>query len=144
MVQVRVDTTRIRSGFALEKPPVPEAEWDADAYVEYRTAAYRNALDATVLAAMAGGVIVDVQIGMTFDAAHDPVSIDCPASAGDRVRIVAVGELAEASLPALGTLVAQALHPMLVDAGAWRRYLRPAYFERHRAWRSSVGSPIQH
>ncbi len=146
IVTVTIDTEQIRCGFALEKPPVLERDWDAGAYIEQRTAAYREALEAPSLCVTTGVLIVDLRI-VAHDTASTPSdagSVECPACAGDRVRIDAIGETDPARLESLRDAVVDALRPVRGDAGAWRRCLRPAYFERHRAWRGRVGGPIQH
>lgn len=145
VVRVAVDTAAIRRSFAMEKPPVPPDDWDHTAYVEYRVSAYRSALREAALPGSHGGVRVDVTICLAGEASRRAAdTLDCPASAGDAVQIEAAGAVSQASLHGLRELVVGALRPLFADAGAWRRFLRPAYFERHRAWRSAVGGPIQH
>ncbi len=139
LVRVSIDVARIRAAFSREKPPVLDDEWDADAYVADRAAAYLAALEQCACKA---GVVVDAP----DEAGHDsPTGVDvaCPPSTADRVRVVA-SRLDGASLEDRIAAVALALRPVFADAGAWRRFLLPAYFARHRAWRAAVGNPIQH
>lgn len=131
-VRVVVDTYGIVAAFAHEKPPVQLDEWDAQAYACERLEAYREALQRPLAA-----------IGAHLDAVVDTSLGPAPlhgVQAGDRVSMLAP----QAVACKLQSFVRQAVGPIDADVGAWRRFLRPAWFERHRAWRRKVGSPIAH
>lgn len=168
VVHVRIDAGAVRADFAQERPPVLDGEWDAPAYVAQRAQAYREALSRAMseglhdvaivpeirvvaeadIAARIDAVAATAGAGRADAAAHARLAssgaLECPASAGDRVHLDASPDVDAVTLQALRDAISDALRPVFADAGAWRRFLGPAYFERHRAWRSAVGSPIQH
>jgi hypothetical protein len=128
-VRISIDVAGIRAGFARERPPVDDDEWDAMAYVDERIAAYREALRALSLA----------DEGLSLQ-----VVFDAGGAAGDRLMISTAG-FAGADVPAtVVQSIADAVRPVTGDTGGWRRHLRTGYFERHRAWRRETGSPIAH
>lgn len=129
LVRISIDVAGIRAGFARERPPVADDDWDALAYFDERIAAYREALRSPHLA----------QAGCALQAAFD-----AGAAEGDRVVVSAL-EPRDAEVPAaVVQAIADAVRPVAHETGAWRRYLGAGYFDRHRAWRRETGSPIAH
>ncbi|KAA0219019.1 MAG: hypothetical protein DWB43_08595 [Lautropia sp.] len=129
LVRVSIDIAGIRAGFARERPPVADDDWDALAYFDERIAAYREALRSPRVA----------HCGLTLRAAFD-----AGAAEGDRV-IVSALQPADTGVPAaLVQAIADAVRPLAHETGAWRRHLRAEYFDRHRAWRRETGIPIAH
>jgi hypothetical protein len=158
IVRVAVGTQPIRALFAQEKPPVPDAEWDEAGYVEQRLRSYAEALEGIALVCPKPGDGGHAAGEPPADGGHD-------ANAPRRVESVASAPSGEAwfCCPRTGDCVLvepgrrddddrrnsladieRALRRVFSDAHAWRRHLLPAYFERHRAWRTVVGAPIQH
>lgn len=128
-MRISIDVAGIRAGFARERPPVEDEEWDATAYVDERIAAYREALRTLSLA----------DAGLSLHAVFD-----AGAAAGDRMMVSAAG-FAGAGLPeTVVQSIADAVRPVTADTGGWRRHLRAGYFQRYRAWRRETGSPIAH
>lgn len=167
IVQVSIDTARIRDGFASEKPPVPDDEWNAGGYVAHRKAAYRAALHGVRADTPAGPLMFEV----SFEDEHEKAereatnfeetrratrvkglaaiavrSVEVPPGSGDRVQVAfaAPDHGADVTLDACAAAASAALRAVFADTGVWRLFLLPEYFARHRAWRSAVGSPIQH
>ncbi len=128
-LRISIDVAGIRARFARERPPVLDEEWDEPAYVGERIDAYRAAL--RVLSRDAAGPAIEAVFA-------------ADATAGDRVVVIAADSGDEAAPAVSAQAIAAALRPVTDDAGGWRRHLRPAYFERHRAWRRETGSPIAH
>lgn len=128
-VWVSIDLAGIRAGFARERPPVVDGDWDARAYFDERVSAYRDALRGPAIAA------AGVRLELGFDD---------QASAGDRVALT-VDQSAGGGCPAaVEQLIRDAARAVSAQTGAWRRHLGAGYFERHRAWRREAGSPIAH
>lgn len=154
IVRISIDTERIRAGFANEKPPVPDDEWNAAGYVEYREAAYRTALEDLRTGTPERPVAFEARFGETANVpaaeagsvpAAEARSLGVPAATGDRVRLELTPPDHDAdTLDACVAAASAALRAVFADTGAWRLFLLPAYFERHRAWRRAVGAPIQH
>ena len=151
LVRIVVGTRSIVALFAHEQPPVRAGEWDAQGYAAQRAAAWREALQAA-LAARGTRLEVAVDAGL-------PASLDGIAEAGteanpgtdaapattlligsDRIAVMAPA----ADAHELVRIGEGAARPLAADSGGWRRFLQPAWFERHRAWRREVGSPIKH
>ena len=131
-IRVVVDTYGIIATFAHEKPPVQLDDWDAQAYARERLEAYREALQRPLAV-----------IGARLESAVDTSLGSAPAhgvQADDQVTVLS----SQAVARELQSMVRQAVDPIDADASAWRRFLRPAWFERHRAWRLEAGSPIAH
>ena len=128
-IRISIDVAGIRAGFARERPPVKDDDWDAHAYVDDRIGAYREALRTLKERHP------DLRLEVDFDAG---------AAAGDRIA-VSTGRAPDGDLPAnIAAEIAAAVRKVTDDAGGWRRHLRAPYFERHRAWRRETGSPIAH
>lgn len=128
-VRVWIDLAGIRARFARERPPVRDEDWDDRAYLDDRIAACREAL----------GRVRKAEPGLQLEA-----SFDTDAWRGDRV-LVSPAVAGDDEPPArVVRAVEQALRPVFAEAGAWRRHLGAAWFERHRAWRREAGSPIAH
>jgi len=128
-LRISIGVAGLRAGFARERPPVTDDDWDAFAYVDERIAAYRDALRPLSFADR------DLSLQAAFDAS---------AAGGDRIVVSAAGR-SDGNVPAaVVQAIADAVRPVTNDTGAWRRHLRAAYFERHRAWRQETGSPIAH
>lgn len=146
IVRISIDTERIRAGFANEKPPVPDDEWNAAGYVEYRETAYRTALEGLRAGTPERSVAFEAWFGETASVPADEAgNLGVPAATGDRVRIELTPPDHDAdTLDACVAAASAALRAVFADTGAWRLFLLPAYFERHRAWRRAVGAPIQH
>lgn len=137
VVRVAVATQPIRALFAGEKPPVPDAEWDAAAYVAQRLHAYAEALETLALVHPMPSGCNDIQVP-----SRRATVIACPRT-GDRVHVDVVDPDDRTRLD-LHAEIERALQRVFSDAHAWRRHLLPAYFERHRAWRAVNVGPIQH
>lgn len=151
LVRVVIGTRGILALFAHEQPPVHAGEWDARGYAGQRAAAWREALQA-VLAAQGARLEVAADTGVPADldgiaetgAEAGPDTGAAPAATlqigSDRVAVLAPA----ADAHELMRIVEDAARPLAADGGGWRRFLQPAWFERHRAWRREVGSPIKH
>ncbi len=148
VVQVAVGTRAIRALFADERPAVLDADWNEAHYVAQRLQAYAEALDALALVRP-----LPADAEYAADESLHEAAISCPRT-GDRVFVDVRGaadplvvEAGDASLRLQLDLppdIERAVRRVFADANAWRRNLLPGYFERHRAWRSVVGAPIQH
>lgn len=141
---MHVGTQAIRTLFAGEKPPVPEAEWDEAAYVGQRLAAYRDALDALASVVPMPGASAEVLAGHEKFAASPPGALQLSCARTGDCAIVDLGGPDGAAREQLRSRVEVALQRVFADAHAWRRCLTHAYFERHRSWRAVAGAPIQH
>lgn len=151
LVRVVVGTRDIVALFAHEQPPVRAGEWDAQGYAGQRAAAWHEALQAA-LAAQGARLEVAVDTGVPAgldgiaetDAEANSDTGAAPAATlqigSDRVAVLAPATEAHE----LMRIVEGAARPLAADGGGWRRFLQPAWFERHRAWRREVGSPIKH
>ncbi len=128
-VRISIDLASIRAGFARERPPVVDGDWDARAYFDERVSAYRDALCSPAIAA------TGVWLELFFDDR---------ASAGDCVALAADQTAGDGCLAAVEQLIRDAARTVSGQTGAWRRHLGAGYFERHRAWRREAGSPIAH
>lgn len=136
LVRVVVGTRAIAARFAHERPAVRDGEWGAQGYVLERTQMWRDALQAP-LAARA------VRLELCVDEGGEPGAApagDTLCIGSDTVTILACAT----DLQPLRSIVAIAARSIAADTGGWRRFLLPDWFERHRAWRREVGSPIQH
>jgi len=136
LVRVLVDTRGIVALFARERPAVRAGEWDAQGYAQQRAGLWRDALQSALAQR---GLRLDVQA----DFAVEVVGADTGCTlrvGGDRVDVLAP----EVEAQDLLRWIATAARAVAADAGGWRRFLQPAWFERHRAWRREVGSPVQH
>lgn len=157
-VRIRIGTTAIRACFGNERPPVQDGDWDEAAYVDERRHLYAQALEDI---GSIGSVTVQTDADPAGEDPDGPIA-SCPYT-GDRIVI----EAHEAdTLPEAGAngvdehrvdaertgkdqasdpgAIAAAVQRVLADRNGWRRHLGTAWFERHRAWRARVGSPIQH
>ncbi len=111
LVRISIDVAGIRAGFARERPPVADDNWDALAYFDERIAAYRDALRSPGIA----------QAGLVLQAAFD-----AGAAEGDRI-VVSTLEPPDAEVPAaVVQAIADAVRPLAHETGAWRRYLGAA------------------
>jgi len=128
-VHVSIDLAGIRAAFGRERPAVHDGDWDGAGYLAERIAACGDALRA----------LADAQPGLQLD-----LEFDADAACGDRVQVSAAHPGADPPPAALVQAIERALRPVFADAGAWRRHLGAAWFERHRAWRRAAGSPIAH
>lgn len=128
-VRVSLDLAGIRASFARERPPVEDDDWDQEAYVRERIAAYREAL----------GALCSADPPWAIEACFDTEAAD-----GDRFTLAPTEPAADGIPAPLAQSIEQALQRVRADASAWRRHLRAGYFERHRAWRRETGSPIAH
>jgi len=128
-IRICIGVAGLRAGFARERPPVADEDWDAVGYVDERIAAYRDALRPLSFA----------DRGLSLQAAFD-----AGAAASDRIVVSAVACPRDDVPAAVVQAIADAVRTVSDDTGAWRRHLRAAYFERHRAWRLETGSPIAH
>lgn len=145
LVHVRVGTAPIRALFDHDRPPVATDEWDEHGYVEARLRAYAEALEGLALLRPMSSddeeTFPDRDDAMRCPRTGDLVRIDLPAiddtAPGAPGHEVAAREVRHDQ-------IAHALRRVFADAHAWRRHLKAAYFERHRAWRAVVGAPIQH
>lgn len=133
LLHILISCAAIRARAAADRLPVQADEWDEADYRHQRQQAYREAL-----AAAAPGLA----LAWAADAAELPACeclARCPAT-GDVVGADPALKLE----PALRSRILAAVQRVHADACGWRRSLRPAYFERHRAWRARVGAPVQH
>ena len=130
IVRVSIDVVGIRARFARERPPVADDDWNAQAYVDERIAAYREALHAQDW----------VQSGV----AQMQLIFDTGAADGDRIAVSALDSTVGGEPTAAMQAIAQAAQRVARERGAWRRHLSEGYFERHRAWRRVAGGPITH
>ena len=130
VVHVSIDVAGIRARFARERPPVADDDWDVQAYVDERIAAYREALHAPGTAQT--GV---AQMQLVFDTG---------AADGDRIAVSALESTVGGEPTAVMQAIAQAAQRVARERGAWRRHLSEGYFERHRAWRRVADGPIAH
>lgn len=128
-VRVSLDLAGIRACFPRERPPVAGEDWDAAAYVDERIRAYRDALRQ----------LSTDDPELLVEASFDTVSV-----IGDRVVVSCCGPAADEPPAGVIRRVEHAVRCVIGDDCAWRRHLRAAYFERHRAWRRETGSPIVH
>lgn len=128
-VRISIDLVGIRAGFARERPPVVDGDWDARAYFDERVSAYRDALCSPAIAA------AGVRLELGFDD---------ETSACDRVALAADPPAGGGCPAAVEQLIRDAARAVSAQTGAWRRHLGAGYFERHRAWRREAGSPIAH
>ena len=128
-IRICIGVAGLRAGFARERPPVADGDWDAAGYVDERIAAYRDALRPLTFA----------EHGLSLQAAFDAGAAAC-----DRIVVSALGCPPGDVPAAVVQAIADAVRPVTDDTGAWRRHLRATYFERHRAWRRETGSPIAH
>ena len=129
-VRVSIDVSGVRARFARERPPVADDDWNAQAYVDERIAAYREALHAPGTAQT--GV---AQMQLVFDTG---------AADGDRIAVSALESRVGGDPTAAMQAIAQAAQRVARERGAWRRHLSEGYFERHRAWRRVADGPIAH
>ncbi|MDE2614107.1 MAG: hypothetical protein KGL78_11745 [Burkholderiales bacterium] len=137
-MRVVVETRAIVARFAGERPCVQMDEWDAPGYARQRAELWRDALQAPL--AVRGTrlqVVIDADVDVDAEAAG---ACSTQRIGGDTITVQAPEPDAEA----LRQFVAEAARAVAADTGGWRRFLLPAWFERHRAWRHEVGSPIQH
>ncbi len=130
VVRVSIDVSGVRARFARERPPVADDDWNAQAYVDERIAAYREALHAPGTAQT--GV---AQMQLVFDTG---------AADGDRIAVSALESRVGGDPTAAMQAIAQAAQRVARERGAWRRHLSEGYFERHRAWRRVADGPIAH
>ena len=130
VVRVSIDVSGIRARFARERPPVADDDWDVQAYIDERIAAYREALHAPGTAQT--GV---AQMQLVFDTG---------AADGDRIAVSALESTVGGEPTAAMQAIAQAAQRVARERGAWRRHLSEGYFERHRAWRRVADGPIAH
>lgn len=144
IVRVRIGTAAIRARFGEERPPVLADDWDEAAYVDERRRLYAQALEGV-------GVIGSstIQADGEPSAGYPGRLLASCSHTGDRIDIEPgeAGHAGDADTPpATGAddAIAAAVQRVLADRHGWRRHLSPAWFERHRAWRARVGSPIQH
>ncbi len=128
-VRVSIDLACIRAAFPRECPAVLDGDWDAAGYVAERIAACRDAL----------GALTDSCPDLRLE-----LDIDTDATGGDRVQVWPAHPDADTQPASVVAAIERALRPVFADAGAWRRHLGAAWFERHRAWRRVAGSPIAH
>lgn len=136
VVRVVVDTRAIVALFARERPAVQAGEWDEQGYAQQRAGLWREALQ-TPLADR--GARLEVRTDVAGAMLDKPTGCMLCVG-GDRVDVLAPA----ADVQGLLHWVATAARAVAADTGGWRRFLQPAWFERHRAWRREVGSPIQH
>lgn len=128
-VRVSIDLAGIRAAFERERPAVRDGDWDGAGYLAERVTACGDALRA----------LADAHQGLRLE-----FDFDTDATCGDRVQVSPVHPGADAPPAALVQAIEHALRPVFADAGAWRRHLGAAWFERHRAWLREAGSPIAH
>lgn len=142
-VRICIGTAAIRARFEDERPPVQDGDWDEAAYVDERRRLYVQALEGI---SGIGSITVQADTDPAGEGSEGPIA-SCPYT-GD--RIVVETHEAGTSLDADGDgteghdVIAAAVQRVLADRNGWRRHLGAAWFERHRAWRARVGSPIQH
>lgn len=130
VVRVVVDTRAIIAALPHERPPVQLDEWDTQAYARERLEAYREALQRPLAAV---GARLETLVDTELAPAHE-------LRGGDRITVTAP----ESAADGLQHLVRCAVAAIEADRSGWRRFLLPTWFERHRAWRREVGSPIAH
>ncbi len=160
-VRIRIGTMAIRARFGNERPPVQDGDWDEAAYVDERRRLYAQALEDI---GGIGSITVQTDADPTGEDPDGPIA-SCPYT-GDRIVIEAheAGTLPGAGADGVDGVdehrvdaertgkdqasdpgaIAAAAQRVLADRNGWRRHLGAAWFERHRAWRARVGSPIQH
>jgi len=136
VVRVVIGTCAVVAQCARERPPVRTGEWDAQGYARERAALWRDALQVPLAERGVGLQVVVDSDEPAWCAATGPWL----RIGGDEVGVAAGDGTAQALLD----FVAQAARAVAADTGGWRRFLQPGWFERHRAWRREVGSPIQH